>query len=112
MLGASLTGRCYKTVPDSSPWVSILETITASGKRLSPVVTYTGSIPQAQWFPPELPRWKYDYSLTGCTNNNIALCWLREVYLPEAAPENDREWRLLITDQHSTHVGVDFTYEA
>jgi hypothetical protein len=78
---------------------------------VTPIVIYTGSSLQAQWFPDDIPDWKFNHSPDGWSNNGIAMRWLREVYLPEITPENKREWRLSIIDQHSTYVSVNFMYE-
>jgi len=37
---------------------------------------------------PVLKTWKYDYSAIGWSNEQIALKWLNEVYLPETKPRD------------------------
>jgi hypothetical protein len=39
VLRSSLTGRTYNAASDASAWVTIMEAITAQGRRLTPVVT-------------------------------------------------------------------------
>ncbi len=75
---------------------------------------FTGASLQGQWFPPsfrleaEFPDWQYDFSPTGWSNADIALKWLKEVYLVETKPKSPSEWRLLILDEHSSHISVKF----
>jgi 4-hydroxybenzoate polyprenyltransferase len=77
-------------------------------------VIFTGASLQGQWFPPgfrletEFPDWRYDFSPTGWSNADIALKWLKEVYLVETKPKSTSEWRLLILDEHSSHISVKF----
>jgi hypothetical protein len=40
------------------------------------------------------------------------LKWLKEVFIPETKPCHKGDWRLLILDGHSTHITVDFMWEA
>ena len=115
VLGSALTKKAYVTTTDATTWVSIIECGTAKGKRLTPCIVFTGASLQGQWFPDnmdnELKSWKYASSLTGWSNSEIALQWLREVYLPETKP-NDDTWRLLILDEHSSHLSDEFLVEA
>ena len=73
--------------------------------------SHTGASLQGQWFPPHFPPWKSHHSITGWSNSTIALMWLNEVYLPETRPKGSK-WRLLILDEHSTHVTTEFMYIA
>jgi 4-hydroxybenzoate polyprenyltransferase len=116
--GTSLTSSAYVTSSDGTTWVSVIEAGTAEGRRLSPVVIFTGASLQGQWFPPgfrleaEFPDWRYDFSSTGWSNAEIALKWLKEVYLVETKPKSPSEWRLLILDDHSSHISVKFMFLA
>lgn len=113
VIGSSLTRRAYTTSSDTTTWVTVIECGTAEGVRLSPTIVFTGASLQGQWFPPKAELevdfldWKFDYSLTGWSNSQIVLKWLKEVYLPQTQPQGD-EWRLLILDEHSSHTTGDF----
>jgi hypothetical protein len=39
---------------------------------------------------------------------DIAMKWLREVYIPETQPKNRGEWRLLVLDEHANHMTKPF----
>ena len=60
----------------------------------------------------QLRDWKYDYSLTGFSNAEIALKWLKEVYIPETKPSDANYWRLLILDEDSSYDTDEFMFTA
>lgn len=90
--------------------------MTAEGRRLTPAIVFTGASLQGQWYPrwvkdqEDIRDWKYDYSLTGWSNAEVALKWLKEIYLPETKPANPRDWRLLILDEHSSYDTTQFMF--
>ncbi|KAI1003423.1 hypothetical protein K3495_g4784 [Podosphaera aphanis] len=43
--------------PKSREWVSIIETISASGKSTRPLINFKSSNPQSTWFPENPPPW-------------------------------------------------------
>jgi len=72
---------------------------------LRPAIVFKGKQLQSNWAPPEgLPRWHYTATPSGWTNADIALNWMKEVFLPETVPVFTRDWRLLILDGFSTHI--------
>ncbi|RYP17078.1 hypothetical protein DL767_010080 [Monosporascus sp. MG133] len=106
-----LTKRGPRKVSEATAWTTIIEAITAVGRRLTPAVIFTGLSLQGQWFPDCFPEWKYAFSENGWSNAAIALEWLRKVYLPETKPLKPDDWRLLILDQHVTHITTEFMAE-
>ncbi|CAM1503431.1 Fc.00g082070.m01.CDS01 [Cosmosporella sp. VM-42] len=56
VIGISLTRYSIVTESDSWTWVSILEAITANGRRLTPVVIFTSINLQRQWFKKDFPE--------------------------------------------------------
>ncbi|KAL8311252.1 hypothetical protein RB597_002045 [Gaeumannomyces tritici] len=66
VVGSALTKAAEVKESDCTTWVTILEAVTATGARLTPVVVFTGLTLQAQWFPNQFPAWKYDHTVTGC----------------------------------------------
>lgn len=118
VIGNSLTSRTYKETSKATPWVSVIEAVTADGRRLTPVVVYTGASLQGQWFSNFhkedliISTWKYDYSESGFSNTRIFAKWFKEVHLPETRPETASQWRLLILDEDSSHVNEDFMINA
>jgi 4-hydroxybenzoate polyprenyltransferase len=112
VVGSSLTKRGPRQHSDATTWVTILETILADGRYLTPAVIFTGEHLQGQWFRKDFPNWKYEVTTTGWTANRIAYWWLKQVYLPETKPKDPRQWRLLFMDSHATHCDGNFMYEA
>ena len=41
----------------------------------------------------------------------IAIEWLRRVFIPQTAPSDPNEWRLLVIDGHHTHTTIDFMWK-
>jgi len=117
VIGSAFTNRTYIQILEGTTWVSVIECGTVEGKRLSPVVVFTGASLQGQWFPEkeEMEKkfmgYKFDYSLTGWSNALIARKWMKEVYLPETKPGKG-EWRLLIIDEHLSHIDDEFQHLA
>ena len=118
VIGTELSRKAYVTSSDATTWVSVIECGTAEGRRLHPCIVFTGASLQGQWFPEDFemqrdfPDWKYDKSLTGWSNAQIFLKWFREVYLIETKPQRPSDWRILILDEHSSHLNDDFMFLA
>ena len=93
------------TKPSNTDWVSAIECISASGRRLQPAIVFKGGHLQSNWAPPEsFPRWHYKATPSGWTNTDIAFNWIEEVFLPQTKPVSTRDWRLLILDGFSTYI--------
>lgn len=112
VLGTVLTTFAELLKSDSTLWISILETISALSRRLTPLVIFTGNNLQGQWFPEVFPDWKYAYSPSGWSNNELFLSWFRDIFLPETQPADPTLWRILVLDRHKTHLTPDFMLEA
>ncbi|KAL8295096.1 hypothetical protein RB600_000866 [Gaeumannomyces tritici] len=93
----------------------IQEGESRAGKVVGSALTKATKVKQSdcttQWFPAQFQPWKYDHTPSGWSNASIALRWLLKVYLPETKP-SDGSWRLLVIDEHTTHVTVPFMYHA
>ncbi|KAM4066697.1 DDE superfamily endonuclease [Hirsutella rhossiliensis] len=92
--------------PQSRGWTSFIEAITADGRALTPGIIFKGKELQKQWFKQEFRKfadWHYITSPNGWTDNNIAVEWLEEVYLPQTRPSDESEARLIILDGHGSH---------
>jgi len=106
--------RVYVKTPQNREWVSILEAISASGRSIRPLVVFKGANLQSSWFPADrVPDWHYTTSENGWTSNNIALQWLRDVFIPESRRDSSSpsRTRLLVMDGHGSHISVDFMWE-
>ena len=60
---------------------------------------------------PELKDWKFATNGSGWSSNEIAIRWLREVFLPQTKPQRASQWRHLIIDGHNSHINEPFLLE-
>lgn len=110
VLGTTDTPSTYKKSPENREWVSIIETISATGVRLQPTVIFKGQNLHTRWFIDEnVPDYQYTVSMNGWTSNEIGLSWLNQVFLPQTA--TDGPYRLLLVDGHKSHATFEFMWE-
>uniref|UniRef100_A0A8H7K3R7 HTH CENPB-type domain-containing protein n=1 Tax=Bionectria ochroleuca TaxID=29856 RepID=A0A8H7K3R7_BIOOC len=113
VLGSSRKNWAAKIQPGTRYWTTMIECISAAGGHLKPLVIFKGKTVQQQWFPVELDhlkQWNFTASEKGWTSNEIALAWLKEVFIPLTKPKNNG-WRLLVVDGHKSHETVEFMWE-
>jgi hypothetical protein len=108
VLGDASKKRTYVTAPQDREWVSIIETISAGGRKTRPLVIFKGATLQSTWFEDRTPDWVYTTSDNGWTSNRIAIGWLQEIFLPES-DVNDQP-RILIIDGHGSHITTEFMW--
>ena len=107
VLGTTATTKSYMQTPENREWVSIIECVSAIGKKIKPVVIFRGKSLQSSWFTPDkVPDFLYTSSENGWTSNAIAVEWLRRVFLPET--NTNGAPRLLLLDNHGSHITVQF----
>lgn len=114
VVGSTSRRFIQKKQPGSKVWTSFIECISAIGKALNPLVIYKGKSVQQQWFPTDLTlhkNWQFTATENGWTTNSTALEWLKKVFIPQSAPSNPEEWRLLILDGHGSHETTEFMLE-
>lgn len=114
VVGSSGKKRTFVRRPQNREWVSVIECISTGGRSTTPLVIFKGKSVQLQWFDPQkTPNWYYESSPNAYTSNEIAVKWLRDVFIPETVPEGGtKEYRLLLLDGHSSHVTTEFMWEA
>ncbi|KAI1000803.1 hypothetical protein K3495_g7399 [Podosphaera aphanis] len=92
VLSSSLKHKADVKSPNTREWVSLIETASASWRRLRPAVIFKGQSFQTSWFPPQsLPNWLYTTSENGWTSNSY-------------------DYRLLLLDGHGSHADVKFMW--
>ena len=112
VLASSASTKVYTKTPENREWVSIIETISAAGSKITPVVIFKGKNLQTSWFSVDsIPDWYYTTSQNGWMSNEIGSWWLQHVFEPKTRPAAGI-WRLLILDGHGSHVPTDFQYFA
>jgi 4-hydroxybenzoate polyprenyltransferase len=99
---------------NSRAWTSFMECINAMGKSHAPLIILKGLSVQQQWFQIALEDhdcWQFTATKMGWIEEKIAIKWLRRIFIPMSAPEDPKEWRLLVIDGHYTHITIDFMWE-
>ena len=103
-----------KKHPGSKAWTSFIECISAIGRSLLPLVIFKGKSVQQQWFDTTLKEfkgWQFTATENGWTTDDTALEWLRTVFIPQTAPRDPSEVRLLVLDGHGSHETTEFMWE-
>ncbi|KZL84093.1 transposase [Colletotrichum incanum] len=114
VLGRAETKSIRKKQPGSRAWVSIIECISAEGQALHPLVIYKGKTVQQQWFPLDLgpyDGWEFTATENGWTTDETAVEWLLKVFLPQTAPSQPDQARLLVLDGHGSHTTTEFMWQ-
>lgn len=114
VVGSAEKRFIQKKQPGSRVWTSFIECISAAGKALKPLVIYKGKSVQQQWFGLDVDDykgWKFEATDNGWTTDATALEWLKLVFIPQSAPRDPREHRLLILDGHGSHETTEFMWE-
>src|SRR3954471_13608165 len=84
VIASSLKKKAYVKSPENREWVSILECVSATGRKLRCAVIFKGQSLQSTWFPSRsIPDWFYTTLENGWTSNNIGLEWLKRIFIPE-----------------------------
>jgi hypothetical protein len=110
VLASSTKKKAYIKSPEDREWVSIIETISATGVKLQCLVIFKGKHLQSTWFPAQgTPNWLYTTSENGWTSNSIGYEWLQRIFIPNTSPSNGG-YRLLILDGHGSHTPIDFMW--
>src|SRR5277367_4652811 len=96
-------------------WISLLACICQDLQALPPMLIYQGKEGNLQdtWlddFHPETEEAYFATSPTGWTNDQLGLEWLINVFdrHTKAKARQGRDYRLLITDGHGSHVNLPF----
>jgi hypothetical protein len=90
-------------------WVTLLACVCSNGSALPPGILYesTNSTIQLSWVE-EIKSGVYSAfvssTLTGWTNNDTGLAWLKQVFDRYTKTKACTSWRLLILDGYRSHV--------
>lgn len=89
--------------------MSVIECVSAAGRKLRCVAIFKGQGLQTTWFPAEIPNWLYTTSENAWTSQEIGLEWLQRVFIPESTPQLNQH-RMLLLDAHSSHINIEFLW--
>lgn len=111
VVGSSSSSRTYKKTPENREWVSIVETVSAAGQSTRCLVIFKGKNLQSSWFKHDkVPDWLYTCSENAWTSNDISVRWLKEVFIPETLPNRPNASRILLLDNHGSHITTEFMW--
>jgi hypothetical protein len=89
-------------------WVTVIESINASGWALPPTLIFKGKLYNQAWFK-DLPQdWRFEVSPNGWTSDEIGLRWLQKQFIPSTNSRTRGTHRLLILDGHGSHLTPQF----
>ena len=96
--------------PGNREWVTAIETISASGWVLPPMVIFAGKTHRTNWFEDtNLPSdWMIGVSPNGWTTDELGFEWLQSVFEPNTKDRTKGVYRLLILDGHGSHLTPRF----
>ncbi|KAJ5337526.1 zinc finger protein [Penicillium brevicompactum] len=102
------TGRRGVLQAGNREWVTVIETICASGRALPPYVIFKGKNFMVRWFD-DLPKhWALNVSPNGWTSNEIGVDWLQKHFIPHVKSQTKGKDCLLVLDGHDSHLTATF----
>lgn len=100
----------YALQPGSREWVSLIEAVSAIGKKLSIYCIFSAKHPKLDWMDelqnPELVTVKVTQN--GWTDVETGFHWLQHTFEPQTRPDSEDDYRLLLLDGHNSHVSENF----
>ena len=111
--GSEKRGRPKVVQAGNRDWVTVVEGIGATGRRLPPMVIFKGKLQQAGWYNEQVAKLLPQGSMVGAsdngwTNNELGLKWLKEIFDKHTRPVTSGRYRLLILDSHASHTSAEF----
>jgi hypothetical protein len=104
--GSDKPGKAKKLQPGDREWVTLVQAVGATGKRIPPFIIFAGKVLISTWFELGILRdWVISVSPNGWTSNELALAWLKHF---DAHTKPVGAWRLLIIDGHESHCSLEF----
>ena len=94
--------------PGNREWVTVIESINASGWSLPPMVILKGQMQQRDWFENIPNDWTIGVSENGWTTDDLGFEWLKTVFDKYTAGRSVGAYRLLILDGHGSHFSPAF----
>lgn len=87
-------------------WVSLIECVCADGGVLKAWYIFKGKVHMKAWYE-VLKDGQIFLSENGWTTNEIELAWLQNCFEPETRARLKERYRLLILDEHASHLTSD-----
>src|SRR5207248_666309 len=106
--GTDRAGRPRTVQPGNREWVTIIEAINAQRVTIPPLVIFEALMHQASWYDIIPHDWSIGVSNNGWTTNEIGLTWIKEVFHKYTKDRTVGTHRLLVLDDHNSHVSPEF----
>src|SRR6187402_44595 len=87
--------------PGNREWVTVIESVSATGRVLPPLIIFKGQLHQLSWYECLPPDWMIGVSENGWTTDELGLIWLKRLF----GPNTERtvgKYRLLILDGYGS----------
>lgn len=97
-------GRRSVLQPGNREWVTVIESVNASGWVLPPTLIFKGKQYNQAWFTDLPSDWRFEVSPNGWTSDEIGLRWLQKHFIPFTTSRIHGQYRLLILDGHGSHL--------
>jgi hypothetical protein len=107
--GSERHGRPDLVQPGNREWVTVIQSICASGSCTPPFIIYKGRVHISAWYEEVsiLRHWKLSVSENGWTNNALSPEWLKHFDRHTKARQVGA-YQLLILDGHESYLNQDF----
>jgi DDE superfamily endonuclease len=93
----------------SREWVSVIETISATGESLPSYLIFKAVYQQSSWYDTlDSQAAKIATSPKGWTDSHLGLLWLQKHFDVETTKRLHGEYRLLLLDGHESHCTLEF----
>lgn len=99
---AEYYGRRSVLQPGNREWVTAIESISAFGWALPPVIVFKGKTYNQAWFDNLPGDWRFEVIPNGWTTDEIGLRWLQKHFIPTTNRRTKGKYRLLILDGHGS----------
>jgi hypothetical protein len=93
---------------DNTAWISIIECVGAEGRHITPGAIFTGGRLWTDSTPEPAPNWIYSSSYSGFSNQHMMISWFKQAFLVDTRPSCALDWRLLLMDNHGSHMTEEF----
>jgi hypothetical protein len=77
---------------------------------LPPCIIFKRKVHIEGWYQnPKIPlNWRIGVRENGWTSNQIGLCWLQKIFIPETSGRITGKYRLLVLHGHGSHLAPEF----
>ena len=105
VVGSASVRKMCTLVRGMQKSVTVMECVSGDGRALKPLVIFR-SVVIHQFGKDDFDTLSFDASPSSFASNQVALRWLRDIFLPLTKPD-DGGWRHLIVEDDASYLGED-----